>query len=119
MLKFSIRSTPLLLAASSGALAAVKCLIDLGGYILRIDAQGNNVIHLAALRFHINILEFFILWDHRDVPVWVILVGKTFTMFLGKFALALIKFVPLIECGGPLINILFFSRCMTVLFSFV
>ena len=69
------RSTPLLLAASSGALAAVKCLIDLGAYVLRKDDSHNNVIHLAALRSHTNVLEFFIQWNHPDVPVWKVLVG--------------------------------------------
>ncbi len=72
----SNRSSPLLLASSSGALAAVKCLIDLGAYVLRKDDNGNNVIHLAALRFHTNVLEFFIQWAHPDVPVWRLLVGK-------------------------------------------
>lgn len=65
-----------MLAASSGGLAAVKCLIDLGAYVLRTDEKSNNVIHLAALRFHTNILEFFIEWNHTDVPVWQLLVGE-------------------------------------------
>ena len=64
------------MASSSGALASVKCLIDLGAYVLRRDDNHNNVIHLAALRFHTNVLEFFIQWNHPDVPVWKILVGR-------------------------------------------
>lgn len=73
---FSLKSTPLLLAASSGALASVKCLINLGAYILRKDEEGNNIVHLAALRFHTNILEFFIQWNHPDINVWLLLVGR-------------------------------------------
>ena len=76
----SVRSTPLLLAASSGALGALKCLIDLGAYVLRKNDENNNVIHLGALRFHTNILEFFIQWDHPEVPVWALLVGKYFSL---------------------------------------
>ena len=73
----SKKSTPLLLAASSGALKAVKCLIDMGAQVLRRDDDGDNVVHLAALRFHTNILEFFIQWSHPEVPVWSLLVGES------------------------------------------
>ncbi|XP_076439158.1 ankyrin and armadillo repeat-containing protein-like [Babylonia areolata] len=68
-------STPLLLAATSGGLSAVKCLINLGAHILAKDSQGNNMVHLAALSVHINVLKFFIKWNHPKVPVWNILVG--------------------------------------------
>ena len=72
----SLKSSPLLLAASSGALCAVMCLIELGALILKKDDSGNNIIHLAAMHFHTNVLEYFIQWDNPDVPVWSILVGK-------------------------------------------
>ncbi|XP_038077595.1 ankyrin and armadillo repeat-containing protein-like isoform X2 [Patiria miniata] len=77
-----LRRTPLLLAASSGALESVKILIDLGANIRKTDMERNTMIHLAALRFHTNVLEFFIEWNHSDVPVWQTLIGmlksKTF-----------------------------------------
>lgn len=79
MAEFSVsrtKSVPLLLAASAGSLGSLKTLIDMGANILRRDEQGNNVVHLSALRFHTNVLEFFIKWDHSDVHVWTILVGK-------------------------------------------
>lgn len=71
-----LKSTPLLLAASSGALKALKCLTALGADIRRQDGQGNNIVVLASMRFHTNILEFLIEWNHPHVPVWRILVGK-------------------------------------------
>lgn len=74
---FSFKSTPLLLAANSGGISAVKCLIGLGADIKRVDAAGNNMVTLAALRFHTNVLEYLIEWNHPSVPVWKILVGKT------------------------------------------
>jgi ankyrin repeat protein len=70
-----LKSTPLLLAASSGALSTLKCLIDLGAYVLRCDENGNNAVHLAAMRYHANVLEFFIQWNHAEVDVWNTLVG--------------------------------------------
>ncbi|ELU04066.1 hypothetical protein CAPTEDRAFT_159631 [Capitella teleta] len=73
--KNEYKSTPLLLAASSGALVCLKCLIDSGAQVLCTNAEGNNVIHLAAMRFHTNVLEFFIQWEHPEVPVWTLLVG--------------------------------------------
>ncbi|XP_077867464.1 LOW QUALITY PROTEIN: ankyrin and armadillo repeat-containing protein-like [Saccoglossus kowalevskii] len=69
-----LRQTPLLLAASSGALDCVKTLIHLGVIIKKRDMEGNNMVHLAALRFHTNVLEYFIEWDHPDVQVWHTLV---------------------------------------------
>jgi len=71
-----VKSTPLLLAASSGALSALQCLIELGADVLRSDQHGNNVVHLAALRCHANILEFFSGRPQPQVDVWLILVGQ-------------------------------------------
>ncbi len=76
----------MLLAASSGGLSALKCLIDLGAYVLRKDEEGNNVVHLASLRFHTNILEFFIQWNNPDVPVWELLVGMYITNRFSLFS---------------------------------
>ena len=70
-----LESTPILLAASSGALDAVKCLIGLGAQYTCIDKEGNGAVHLAALHFHTNTLEYFISWNHDEVPVWDLLVG--------------------------------------------
>lgn len=71
-----MRSTPLLLAASSGGLSAVKCLIKLGADISRLDGEGNGMVNLAAMRFHTNVLEYLIEWGHEKAPVWKILVSK-------------------------------------------
>ncbi|KAK3726414.1 hypothetical protein QZH41_019667 [Actinostola sp. cb2023] len=67
-------STPVLLAGSSGALDALKCLIGLGAKYTTVTDQNNGVVHLAAFNFHTNILEYFIEWDSKDLPVWDILV---------------------------------------------
>ena len=72
----SLKSSPLLLAASSGGLSAVKCLISLDADIRRPDGQGNNMVTLAALRFHTNVLEYLIEWNNPNVPVWKVLVGE-------------------------------------------
>ncbi|XP_070211365.1 ankyrin and armadillo repeat-containing protein-like isoform X4 [Littorina saxatilis] len=73
--KNELKSTPLLLAASSGGLSAVKCLISLSADIRRQDSQGNNMVTLAALRFHTNVLEFLIDWNNPGAPVWKVLVS--------------------------------------------
>lgn len=67
-------STPVLLAASSGALDVLKCLIVLGAKYTSTTYHNNGVVHLAAFNFHTNILEYFIEWDNKDLPVWDILV---------------------------------------------
>ncbi|KAH9489690.1 hypothetical protein Btru_037450 [Bulinus truncatus] len=68
-------STPLLLASSSGGLSAVKCLIEHGANIKAQDTEANNMVTLAALRFHTFVLEYFISLNNTAVPVWKILVG--------------------------------------------
>ena len=73
--KDALESTPILLAASSGALDAVKCLIELGSQYTSVDKEGNGAVHLAALHFHTNTLEYFISWNNSEVPVWDLLVG--------------------------------------------
>jgi len=72
-----MKSTPLLLAASSGALSTLRALIELGADVLQCDQLGNNVIHLASLRCHANILEFFSACQQPLVDVWLVLVGKS------------------------------------------
>ena len=68
-------STPILLASSSGALDTVRFLIDLDVDYTITDANNNGAVHLAALHFHNNILEYFIEWDNSALPVWDLLVG--------------------------------------------
>ena len=48
----------------------------MGAQVVRRDEAGDNVVHLAALRFHTNVLEFFIQWAHPEVHVWRLLVGS-------------------------------------------
>lgn len=73
--KDDLESTPILLASLSGALDSVKCLIELGAQYTSIDKEGNGAVHLAALHFHTNTLEYFISWNNDEVPVWDLLVG--------------------------------------------
>jgi len=71
----SRQSTPLLLAATSGALDAVECLVSLDANIAYKDELGCTVIHLAASNLHTNVIEYFIHLNNRLVPTWRILVG--------------------------------------------
>ncbi|CAL1533328.1 unnamed protein product [Lymnaea stagnalis] len=73
--KNELSSTPLLLAASSGALTSVKVIIDFGANIRADDGEGNNLVMLAALRFHTFVLEYLIDLEHADIPVWSVLVA--------------------------------------------
>ncbi|XP_073162244.1 ankyrin and armadillo repeat-containing protein isoform X3 [Lepidochelys kempii] len=68
-------STPLLLAATSGALDTLQYLFSLGASWKKTDSEGNNIIHLAVLYFHTEILKHLIQLDNPDLPVWNTLVG--------------------------------------------
>ncbi|XP_060113038.1 ankyrin and armadillo repeat-containing protein [Heteronotia binoei] len=69
------RSTPLLLAAASGALDTIQYLFSLNVNWLKKDSEGNNMIHLAVLNFHTEVLKHLIELDVPDLPVWTTLVG--------------------------------------------
>ncbi|KAF6036409.1 ANKAR [Bugula neritina] len=69
------KNTPMLLAASSGALESVCCLISLGAELLRTNEKQQNLIHLATLRFHTNVLDYFICNVHPGISVWTVLVS--------------------------------------------
>uniref|UniRef100_A0A8D0KME5 Ankyrin and armadillo repeat containing n=1 Tax=Salvator merianae TaxID=96440 RepID=A0A8D0KME5_SALMN len=69
------QSTPLLLAAVSGALDTMQYLFSLQVNWRKKDTQGNNIIHLAVLNFHTEVLKYLIELHNRDLPVWKTLVG--------------------------------------------
>ena len=70
----SSKSTPLLLASSSGATEAVICLLDHGADMSKRDNENNSAVHLATLHEHTHILEYFINEDNSQSPVWEVLV---------------------------------------------
>ena len=71
----SSQSTPLLVAASAGSLGCMKTLARLGANLLRADTDANNVIQLAALHLHTNVLEHFMQERFAELHVWSILVA--------------------------------------------
>ncbi|XP_051885955.1 ankyrin and armadillo repeat-containing protein [Pristis pectinata] len=66
-------ATPLLLAAMAGAFDTLQYLLSLGASILKIDSEGNNIVHLAALYFRTNILKFIIEQNIPELQVWNLL----------------------------------------------
>ncbi|XP_062819682.1 ankyrin and armadillo repeat-containing protein isoform X3 [Anolis carolinensis] len=67
-------STPLLLAATSGALDTIRYLFSLGANWLKKDIEGNTIIHLAVMNFHTEVLKHLNELHNPDLPVWKILV---------------------------------------------
>ncbi|XP_026768541.3 ankyrin and armadillo repeat-containing protein [Pangasianodon hypophthalmus] len=67
-------STPLLLSAMSGSLEALDYLLSNGANWRTSDSEGNNVVQLAALYFHTDILRRLIQLNLDGLPVWRILV---------------------------------------------
>ncbi|GAB1601052.1 hypothetical protein Ahia01_000383400 [Argonauta hians] len=68
------KSTPLLLAATSGSLSVVSTLLRFGADVTGSDLQGHNVIHVAVLHGHTHIVRHFIQLRLKHLPVWSILV---------------------------------------------
>ena len=71
--KDSVKTTPLLLAAKNGGLDTVKMLVESGADLTFCDSNDNNIVHVAALKNHVNILQFLMLHDSSDLCVWEIL----------------------------------------------
>ena len=67
-------STPLLLASASGAIEALKLLVELGADLGSCESNGNSVLNIAVLHEHTHILRYFIAQGFSEAPVWNILV---------------------------------------------
>ncbi|XP_053482162.1 ankyrin and armadillo repeat-containing protein isoform X2 [Ictalurus furcatus] len=67
-------STPLFLSAMSGSLEALDYLLSNGANWRTADSEGNNVVQLAALYFHTDILRRLVQLNLDGLPVWRILV---------------------------------------------
>uniref|UniRef100_G3WG25 Ankyrin and armadillo repeat containing n=1 Tax=Sarcophilus harrisii TaxID=9305 RepID=G3WG25_SARHA len=66
--------TPLLLAATSGALDSLHFLFSHGANWNKTDSKGNNIIHLSVLNFHTEILKYIIELNIPELPAWKTLV---------------------------------------------
>ncbi|XP_067844278.1 ankyrin and armadillo repeat-containing protein [Heptranchias perlo] len=69
-------STPLLLAAMAGAIDTLQYLLSLGANLIKVDSEGNNIVHLAALYFHTEILKYIIEQNIPELQVWKLLIGS-------------------------------------------
>ncbi|OCT63921.1 ankyrin and armadillo repeat-containing protein [Xenopus laevis] len=69
------RCTPLLLTATAGELDALHYLLSVGANWKQEDSLGNNIINLAALYFHTNILKYIIDLNIPEMHVWQQLAG--------------------------------------------
>ncbi|XP_069471743.1 ankyrin and armadillo repeat-containing protein isoform X2 [Ambystoma mexicanum] len=68
------RTTPVLLAATSGGLETFCFLLSLGANWEKVDSRGNNIVHLAVLYFHTQIVKYIIELNVPQFPVSSILV---------------------------------------------
>ncbi|XP_064167188.1 ankyrin and armadillo repeat-containing protein [Anguilla rostrata] len=68
------RTSPLLLAVSSGSLEALDFLLCVGADWRGKDSEGNGAVHLAALYFHTRVLKHLVQLGLQDLPVWALLV---------------------------------------------
>ncbi|KAG7330805.1 hypothetical protein KOW79_004774 [Hemibagrus wyckioides] len=67
-------STPLLLSAMSGSQEVLDYLLSNGANWRTTDSEGNNMVQLAALYFHTDVLRRLIQLNLDGLPVWRILV---------------------------------------------
>ncbi|XP_073710736.1 ankyrin and armadillo repeat-containing protein [Misgurnus anguillicaudatus] len=68
------RSSPLLLSATSGSVEALSFLLSIEANWRDEDSRGNNIVHLAALYFHTDVLRLLIQLNLDGLRVWKILV---------------------------------------------
>ncbi|XP_053575185.1 ankyrin and armadillo repeat-containing protein [Bombina bombina] len=66
----SLQNTPLLLAASSGSQEMVNLLVKHGANIAYVNRQNHGVVEICAIYRHIDLLEYFISLDNKDIDVY-------------------------------------------------
>lgn len=59
----------------SGTLEALDYLLSNGANWRTTDSEGNNVVQLAALYFHTDILRRLVQLNLKGLAVWRILIG--------------------------------------------
>ncbi|XP_071957415.1 ankyrin and armadillo repeat-containing protein-like isoform X2 [Antedon mediterranea] len=62
--------TPILVAVDSGKLETVECLVRLGSDLRYSNQHNTGVVELACMKSYMDILEYFIALNHKDLPVW-------------------------------------------------
>ncbi|XP_067892381.1 ankyrin and armadillo repeat-containing protein [Heterodontus francisci] len=91
------RSTPLLLAAMAGAFDAFQYLLSLGANLTKIDSERNNIVHLAALYSHTEILKYIIKQNIPELQVWKLLKGSLHLLIKPKIPYNILNFKYLTE----------------------
>ncbi|XP_033113077.1 ankyrin and armadillo repeat-containing protein-like [Anneissia japonica] len=62
--------TPLLVSVDSGKLETVQCLVQLGSDLRYSNQHNTGIVELACMKGYVDILEYFIALNHKDLPVW-------------------------------------------------
>lgn len=68
------RISPLLLSATSGSVETLSFLLSIKANWRDEDSRGNNIVHLAVLYFHTDVLRLLIQLNLDGLHVWKILV---------------------------------------------
>lgn len=69
------KSTPLMLAVMSADLQTVKCLLDMGASVEKLNRLNHGIVELCAFKQYTHILQYLIDKDYPNLPVWGNLVG--------------------------------------------
>ena len=64
------KTTPLLLAAQNGALDAIKCLVQFQADLSATNSNDCNIVHIATVKYHINVLQFLVTLNSPALPLW-------------------------------------------------
>ena len=62
--------TPFLCAVDGGKPESVQGMLDLNANVQALSAHNHGAIELCALKFYIELLEYFIKLDDPRIPVW-------------------------------------------------
>lgn len=62
--------TPFLCAVDGGKEDSIKLLMDHGAAVEAVTTQNHGVIEICAMKFYIELLEYFMQLDDARLPVW-------------------------------------------------
>lgn len=94
-------ATPMLLAAMNGGFDTVKTLVRLGACLAARTKADCNIVHLATVSYHLDILKYLIDLNHPTLSVWESLVPMLTSDPSGRFCEAAARVLDTITRWRP------------------
>ena len=110
-------ATPLLLATMNGGFDTVKTLVRLGASLVARTKSDCNIVHLATVNYHLNILKYLINLNQPVLSVWEGLVPMLATDPSGRPCEAAVRVLDTLTKWKPVHTHLLAHKAIRLLVS--